>query len=227
MADTMKDVMRSCPYCSGTASMALYADAVLCDCGCVYRQGHATFGGRPLGPMTTAGDTERLLSYLLAAHYPSRARGRVLDVGTGFDDVTADGSFDSILCTTDSLHADINRCLDTIHAALGPDGLLVIQRNAFVEQRGYVGQSRPFSRLSDIFAPNRLVANWFMLAQYREFLGRRFTIEHAVTDSTGAGFINTYFCRRAERRDPAPLVMRDAALEYLTALGYQPLVAAA
>ena len=144
-----------------------------------------------------------------------------------FDEVDPEGPFDLILCcNVDYLFADINRCMDKIHGALRPDGLLVIQRNVFVEQRGYVGQATPFSQLSEVFGPNPLISNWFMLAQYSELLARRFAIDSTSTDTTGIGFVNTYFCRRTERREAVPLMMRDQALEYLGSLGYQPLAVA-
>lgn len=260
--------MSSCPYCFGSAPTVVYANAVLCDCGCIYRPARHDWNPYTAGSFAPNLDTHRLMMECLVSRLPERRWDGVLEIGaaTGllaerfsvrfgqtayhaiepaadmanrlrrlpirvtertFDEVDPDGPVDLVLCcNVDYLFADINRCMDTIHATLGPDGLLVIQRNVFVEQRGYVGQPKPFASLAEMFAPNPLIANWFMLAQYREFLGRRFTIEHAVTDSTGVGFVNTYFCRRAERRDPAPLVLHHEALARLDSLGYRSLAAA-
>ncbi len=96
-----------------------------------------------------------------------------------FDDVTLPrASFKAVfVCGVDYLFRDIRGAFAKIGDLLTPDGIVLIQRNVFVDQQGYVGQE--ITDLDVLFSSNGIMRNWFHSEQYVEFVDQFFTIRRA------------------------------------------------
>jgi SAM-dependent methyltransferase len=87
-------------------------------------------------------------------------------------------SFDYVfVCGVDYLFRDLRGAFEKIAALLAPDGVVVIQRNVFLDQEGYAGMEIVDAKA--MFASNPLMRNWFHTDQYVEFVGQFFDVVHA------------------------------------------------
>jgi hypothetical protein len=133
-----------------------------------------------------------------------------------FGDVTLPpATFDYVfVCGVDYLFRDLRGSFEKIADLLAPDGMVVIQRNVFLDQEGYAGTEIVDAR--SMFASNPLIRNWFHTDQYVEFVGQFFELVHvwATVQSFPRPFgegefrsstMNVVARRRAEPRPPAPV----------------------
>lgn len=77
----------------------------------------------------------------------------------------------------DYLFKDIRGAFAKIASAVEPNGVVLIQRNAFIDIEGYHGKTRRVYDLPSLFDPNPLIRNWFHPEQYLDFLKMFFEIK--------------------------------------------------
>jgi len=83
------------------------------------------------------------------------------------------------VCGVDYLLRDLRGALEKIVGLLAPGGIVVIQRNVFLDQQGLAGMEIVDAK--SMFASNPLVRNWFHTEQYVEFLAQFFEVVKAWT----------------------------------------------
>lgn len=102
----------------------------------------------------------------------------------------------------DYLFENIEEAFSIIASSLISGGLIVIERNVFINQTSYVGS---FIRSrEDIFCSNKLIRNWFYPEQYQHYLTKHFDIievfrdDHVINSNGESGkmFTYTYICRK-------------------------------
>ena len=87
-------------------------------------------------------------------------------------------SFDYVfMCGVDYLFRDLRGAFEKIAGLLAPDGMVVIQRNVFLDQEGYAGLEIVDAKA--LFASNPLMRNWFHTDQYVEFVAQFLDVVHA------------------------------------------------
>jgi SAM-dependent methyltransferase len=87
-----------------------------------------------------------------------------------------EGKFKVIfVCGVDYLFRDLRHSFEKINSLLVEDGLVVIQRNVFIDQKGWIGDE--IGSLRDMFMKNPIMRNWFHSEQYVEFVRRMFKVK--------------------------------------------------
>lgn len=105
--------------------------------------------------------------------------------------------FDIIfVCSVDYLFQDITQAFEKIKNSLNKNGIIVIQRNVFIDQTGYVASD--IKNISDLFGANFLMRNWFHSDQYKIYLEKYFDILDFGRENTSSSlsnyFMDTYIC---------------------------------
>jgi len=105
--------------------------------------------------------------------------------------------FDIIfVCGVDYLFQDITQAFEKIKNSLKKNGIIVIQRNVFIDQTGYVGKN--VKNIADLILDNNLIRNWFHSDQYKIYLEKYFDIEDFGREYTSSSisnyFMDTYIC---------------------------------
>jgi len=105
--------------------------------------------------------------------------------------------FDIIfVCGVDYLFQDITQAFEKIKNSLKKNGIIVIQRNVFIDQTGYVGKN--VKNIADLISDNNLIRNWFHSDQYKIYLEKYFDIEDFGREYTSSSvsnyFMDTYIC---------------------------------
>jgi hypothetical protein len=86
-------------------------------------------------------------------------------------------SFDYVfVCGVDYLFMDLRGAFEKLVGLLAPDGIVVIQRNVFLDQEGYAGKEIVDAKA--MFASNPLMRNWFHTEQYVEFVAQFLDVVH-------------------------------------------------
>jgi hypothetical protein len=114
----------------------------------------------------------------IATHLKTAHPGAVV-LRNEFDEAALPpASFDYVfVCGVDYLFADLRGAFEKIAALLADDGVVVIQRNVFLDQEGYAGMEIVDAKA--MFASNPLLRNWFHTDQYIEFLAQFLDVVHA------------------------------------------------
>jgi len=156
--------------------------------------------------------------------------------------IVLNGSFDEtalpasafkaiFVCGVDYLFHDLRGAFEKLASLLAPGGTVVIQRNVFVDQEGYIGQ--PIRDLETLFSPNPAIRNWFHSSQYAEFVGqflrirRSSRLTQSFTALDGHGFTSCSMTFVCEAREPAaagavPITSyRDRVVEQLERLRWR------
>jgi ubiquinone/menaquinone biosynthesis C-methylase UbiE len=103
-----------------------------------------------------------------------------------------DGVFDAVfVCGVDYLFVDIDAAFRKIARCVKKDGVIVIQRNVFLDQTGYA--AKPIRNMTEMFSDNAIIRNWFHSGQYESYLDGIFQIEQRRRAEVSVPFQGTSF----------------------------------
>ncbi len=138
----------------------------------------------------------------LAHHFPEIL---VLNASVQRASIPSDYFGSAFVLGVDYLFEDIEKAFSNIASSVVEGGVVIVERNVFIDQKSYVGNI--IKTVDEMFGSNKLIRNWFYHEQYEHYLAKYFEMlqvyrdEHLVKegDASEVMFTYTYVCRNSSR----------------------------